>query len=284
MTNYQPINVEPPLTIIRPTAGWVSIKLKDLWEYRELIYFLTWRDLKVRYKQTVLGIIWVILQPLLMTLVFGLLFARFAPLTSEGSDIPYPVFAFCGLLPWQFFAYVLVHSSNSLVASEKLLTKIYFPRLVIPLSGVLSGLVDFAVAFVFLLLIMAYYGIAPTSNLWAFPAFMVMVIVLAAGVGLWFSVLNLQYRDVRHIVPFISQLWFFISPVVYPISFIPERLHWLYAINPMVGALSGIRWSLLGSGSTFGSWLWLSGVVVTVIFFSGLYYFRHVEKDFADIV
>jgi lipopolysaccharide transport system permease protein len=222
--NYQPTSIELPLTLIRPTAGWIPLRLRDLWEYRELIYFLAWRDLKVRYRQTTLGITWVVLQPLLMTIVFGLFFGRFAAIPSDTIDIPYPVFAFCGLLTWQFFSYVLVNSSNSLVASERLITKIYFPRLVIPLSGMLSGLVDFAIGLLFLSAIMAWYGIAPAGNIWMLPLFVAMLMAHAAGVGLWLAALNLKYRDVRHVIPFVSQLWFFVSPVVYPTGFIPRRV------------------------------------------------------------
>ncbi len=273
-----------PLTILKPTSGWVSLRLKDLWEHRELIYFLAWRDLKVRYKQTALGIIWVVLQPLLMTLVFALFFGRFAAIPSDAGDIPYPAFAFCGLLAWQFFSYVLANSSNSLIASERLITKIYFPRLVIPLSGLLSGLVDFAIGFIFLVAIVAYYGITPTTNLWALPAFILLLVVHATGVGLWLSALNLKYRDVRHIIPFVTQLWFFLSPVVYPTTLIPENWRWLYGVNPMAGVIRGIRWSVLGSSASLGLWLSVSVVVAVVVLMTGLYYFRRMEKDFADFV
>ncbi len=273
----------PPI-IIRPSTGWVPLKLDDLWEHRELVFFLAWRDLKVRYKQTALGVIWVVLQPLLMTLVFTVVFGRFvAPMNSSGA-VPYPLFAFCGLLPWQFFAYVLNNSSNSLVASERLITKVYFPRLVIPLSGVLSGLVDFAVAFAVLLGIIFYYGIAPTAALWLLPGFLLLAVTCAVGVGLWLAALTIQYRDVRHMIPFVSQVWFFLSPVAYPITLVPGNWRWLYALNPMAGVIRGLRWSLLGSGELLGAWIWLSVAVAALILVSGLYYFRGVEGNFADVV
>jgi homopolymeric O-antigen transport system permease protein len=282
--NRQANNAEPALIVVRHTSGWIPLKLKELWEYRELIYFLAWRDLKVRYRQTILGVFWVMLQPLLMTLVFSLVFGRFAAIPASSSDIPYPIFALCGLLAWQFFSYVLANSTNSLVASERLITKIYFPRLVIPLSGMLSGLVDFAIAFILLLVMMMYYRVAPTTNVWILPAFLVMIIAHAVGMGLWLAAMNLQYRDVRYVVPFISQLWFFTSPVVYPINFIPDNWRWLYAINPMVGVIGGIRWSLFGSIADLGLWLCASVSVAAVILVSGLYYFRRMERDFADFV
>ena len=273
----------PPI-IIRPSSGWVALKLDDLWEHRELVFFLAWRDLKVRYKQTVLGVLWVVLQPLLMTLVFTIVFGRFVAPTTDSGAMPYPLFAFCGLWPWQFFAYVLNNSSNSLVASERLITKVYFPRLVIPLSGVLSGLVDFAVAFGVLLGLIIYYGIAPTPALWLLPGFLLLAVTCAVGVGLWLAALTIQYRDVRHMIPFLSQVWFFLSPVAYPITLVPENWLWLYALNPMAGVIQGIRWSLVGGGQMLGGWVWLSVMVTALLLVSGLYYFRGVERNFADVV
>jgi len=282
--NYKPASIEPSLTVIRPTSGWISLRLGDLWEYRELIYFLVWRDLKVRYRQTTLGITWLVLQPLLMTIVFGLFFSRLAAIPSDTTEIPYPVFAFCGLLTWQFFSYVLVNSSNSLVASERLITKIYFPRLAIPLSGMLSGLVDFAIGLLFLAAIMVWYGIAPAGNIWMLPAFVAILMGHAMGIGLWLAALNLKYRDVRHVIPFINQLWFFISPVVYPTDFIPENWRWLYGVNPMAGVIRGVRWSLLGSHAALESWILVSVAVAAVLLVSGLFFFRRMEKNFADFV
>jgi lipopolysaccharide transport system permease protein len=273
----------PPI-IICPSSGWVPLKLDDLWEHRELVFFLAWRDLKVRYKQTVLGVVWVILQPLLMTLVFTVVFGRFVAPTSDGSGVPYPLFAFCGLLPWQFFAYVLNNSSNSLVASERLITKVYFPRLVIPLSGVLSGLVDFAVAFAVLIGMIFYYRIAPTQALWLLPCFLLLALACAVGVGLWLAALTIQYRDVRLMIPFMSQVWFFMSPVAYPVTLVAENWRWLFGLNPMAGVIQGLRWSLVGGREMLGAWVWLSVVVTAMLLVSGLYYFRGVERHFADVV
>lgn len=269
---------------IRSSSGWVPLKLGELWEYRELLYFLAWRDLKVRYKQTALGMTWVVLQPLLMTAVFTLFLGRFGGISAEARNTPYPVFAFCGLLPWQFFAYVLTNSGNSLVASERLITKIYFPRLIIPISGVLSGLVDFTFGLVMLLVLMAFYGIVPNSAIWLYPAFFAMGIACAVGVGLWLAALNIEYRDVRHTIPFLIQLWFFVSPVIYPLSVVPERWRWLYGLNPMVGVIGGFRWSLLGGSDDLDVVLIISVLVTVVILISGLYYFRSLEKTFADLV
>jgi lipopolysaccharide transport system permease protein len=268
--------------IIRPSSGWVPLKLGDLWEYRELLYFLLWRDLKVRYKQTVLGVVWVVIQPFFIMLVFSLFFGQLVGVPSDG--IPYPVFVFCGLLPWQLFAHALTDASNSLVASERLITKVYFPRLVIPLSAALSGLVDFLFAFVVLLGLMAYYGIMPTSALWALPGFVLMAAATAVAVGLWLSALNVEYRDVRYTIPFITQLWFFLSPVAYPSSLVPERWRLLYVLNPMTGVVEGFRWALLGKSEAPGPLLAVSVAVTMVLLVGGLYYFRRMEKNFADVV
>ncbi|HLE62706.1 MAG TPA: ABC transporter permease, partial [Pyrinomonadaceae bacterium] len=227
----------PPSAIpslhIRPATGWAAIGFRELWEYRELLYFLTWRDVKVRYKQTALGAAWAIIQPLFMMVVFSLFFGRLAKVPSDG--IPYPVFAFCALLPWQLFAHALTESSNSLVANERLITKVYFPRLVVPISAVLGGLVDFAIAFVILLLMMPYYGIVPTWAIVTLPGFILMAVLTALGVGLWLSALNVQYRDVRYTINFLIQFWLFATPVAYPSSLIPERWRAFYGLNPMAG-------------------------------------------------
>lgn len=219
-----------------------------------------------------------------MTIVFGIFFGHFAAISSDTTDVPYPVFAFCGLLTWQFFSYVLVNSSNSLVASERLITKIYFPRLAIPLSGMLSGLVDFAIGMLFLGAVMAWYGLAPAEKIWMLPLFVAMLMAHAAGVGLWLAALNLKYRDVRHAIPFVSQLWFFVSPVIYPTDFIPEGWRWIYGINPMAGVIRGFRWSLLGSDAALGSWIFVSIAITAAVLVSGLYFFRRMERDFADFV
>ena len=275
--------VAQPLTkIIKPSRGWMPIRLDALWAHRELLYFLVWRDIKVRYKQTLLGVLWAVLQPLMLMLAFSMFFGRLAKMPSDG--LPYPVFTFCALIPWQLFAQALTQASNSLVANDRLITKVYFPRLVIPLSAVLSGLVDFLIAFIILLALMIHYGISPTSALWTIPIFVLLAVVSALAVGLWLSAVNVQYRDVRYIIPFVAQLWFFVSPVAYPSSIVPESWRWLYALNPMAGVIEGFRWALLGKTEGPGSELVLSFAVVVVLFVGGLYYFRRVEKTFADVV
>jgi lipopolysaccharide transport system permease protein len=272
----------PTPIVIRPSSGWVPLKLGDLWEYRELLYFLVWRDLKVRYKQTVLGIAWVVLQPSFITLAFSIFFGRLARVPSDG--IPYPLFAFCGLLPWQLFVHALANSGNSLIANERLITKVYFPRLVVPLSAALSGLVDFIFGFVVLAGLMAYYGVVPRVALWAVPGFVLMAMATAVGVGFWLSALNVEYRDVRYIIPFITQFWFFMSPVAYPSSLVPERWRLVYGLNPMTGVVEGFRWALLGQTAAPGGWMVVSVLVTLVLLIGGLYYFRRMEKTFADVV
>ena len=271
-----------PVLRIRPPKGWVSLSLKELWEYRELLYFLTWRDVKVRYKQTALGAAWAVIQPFFMMVVFSLFFGKLGKIPSDG--IPYPVFVYCALLPWQLFAHALSESSNSLVANERLITKVYFPRLVVPLSAVLGGLVDFAVAFVILLGMMAYYGITPTFMIVTLPLFILLAIITALAVGLWLSALNVQYRDVRYTIGFITQFWLFATPVAYPSSIVPERWRALYGLNPMAGVVEGFRWALLGKTEGPGALLAISIVVVILLLIGGLYYFRRMEQTFADIV
>jgi len=271
-----------PVFFIKPETGLASLGLKELWEYRELLYFLTWRDVKVRYKQTVLGAAWAIIQPFFMMVVFSLFFGRLARVPSDG--IPYPVFAFCALLPWQLFAHALTESSNSLVANERLITKVYFPRLAVPISAVLGGLIDFAIAFVILLLMMAYYRIVPTRAIFALPAFILLAIVTALGVGLWLSALNVKYRDVRYTTTFLVQFWLFATPVAYPSSIVPERWRMVYGLNPMAGVVEGFRWALLGKSQGPGGLLVVSIAVVILIFLGGLYYFRRMEAEFADVV
>src|SRR5437868_745565 len=268
--------------LIRPPSGWASIGLKELWEYRELLYFLTWRDIKVRYKQTALGAAWAIIQPFFMMVVFSLFFGYLARVPSDG--IPYPIFTYCALLPWQLFAHALGESSNSLVANERLITKVYFPRLVVPLSAVLCGLVDFVISFVILLGMMAYYHIAPTIMIFTLPLFVLLAIMTALAVGLWLSALNVQYRDVRYTITFITQFWLFATPVAYSSSIIPERWRPLYGLNPMAGVVEGFRWALLGKADPPGALLAVSVVAVILLLVSGLYYFRRMEQTFADIV
>ncbi len=269
-------------TFIRPASSWTSIGFNELWEYRELLYFLIWRDVKVRYKQTALGAAWAIIQPLFMMLVFSLFFGRLGGIKSDG--FPYPIFVFCALLPWQLFAHALTESSNSLVANERLITKVYFPRLVVPMAAVLGGLVDFAVAFVILLLMMFYYGITPTWTIVALPAFLLLAIMTALGVGLWLSALNVKYRDVRYTINFLIQFWLFATPVAYSSSIVPEKWRALYGLNPMAGVVEGFRWALLGKSDPPGALLGVSVTVVVVLLIGGLYYFRRTEQEFADVV
>ncbi len=274
--------IELPTLFIRPQTGWTSVGLKELWEYRELLYFLTWRDIKVRYKQTVLGAAWAIIQPFFMMVVFSLFFGYLARVPSDG--IPYPVFAYCALLPWQLFAHALTESSNSLVANERLITKVYFPRLIVPISAVLGGLLDFAIAFVILILMMAYYGVRPTWAIVTLPAFLLLAIVTALGVGLWLSALNVKYRDVRYTISFLIQFWLFATPVAYSSSLVPARWRALYGLNPMAGVVEGFRWALLGKSEGPGALLAVSVAVVILILIGGLYYFRRMEAEFADVV
>lgn len=271
-----------PITIIRPSKGWVPLNLRDLWDYRELLYFMVWRDVKVRYKQTLLGAGWAILQPVLTMLVFSIFFGRLAGLPSDG--IPYPLFAYTGLVPWQLFSYALTQSSNSLVGNQQLITKVYFPRLVIPLSAVLGSFVDFVLAFVVLLGLMVYYGISPTLTIVALPVFTLLTIATALSVGLWLSALNVEYRDVRHTIPFLIQFWLFATPIAYPSSLIPEPWRVWYGLNPMAGVVEGFRWALFGTTIDIGAMVGISTLVVAVLLLSGLIYFRRMERTFADIV
>ncbi len=267
---------------IRPSRGWPSLKLKDVWEYRELLYFLAWRDVKVRYKQTVLGVIWAVMQPVFTMIVFSIFFGWLVKVPSDG--LPYPFFAFCALLPWQLFASSLTATSNSLVANQHLITKISFPRLVIPLSATAGSLLDFSIAFLVLLAMMIGYKIVPTIAMLALPLFVLLTIAMALGIGMWFSALNVKYRDVRHVLPFLTQVWMFATPVVYPSSLVPESWRMLYALNPMVGVIEGVRWALLGTSSAPGSMLLLSTAVTSVLLVSGVFYFRRAERTFADMV
>lgn len=268
--------------LIKPPQGWMSLGLSELWDYRELIYFLTWRDIKVRYKQTALGAAWAVIQPVFMMIVFSLFFGHLAKVPSDG--IPYPVFTFCALLPWQLFAHALGESSNSLVANERLITKVYFPRLVVPISAVLGGLVDFAIAFVVLLAMMVYYRIVPTTAIVTLPLFIMLAVLTALGVGLWLSALNVKYRDVRYTINFLTQFWLFATPVAYSSSLIPGPWRAVYGLNPMAGVVEGFRWALLGKAEPPGPMLLVSTLAVLVILCGGLYYFRRMEQTFADVV
>ena len=271
-----------PTFRIEPSSGWTAIDLRELWQYRELLYFLTWRDVKVRYKQTALGAAWAIIQPFFIMVVFSLFFGRLAKIPSDG--IPYPVFTFCALLPWQLFAHALTESSNSLVGSQHLITKVYFPRLVIPISAVLGGVIDFLIAFVILIAMMLYYGIVPGWALLSLPGFLGLSLLTALAVGLWLSALNVKYRDIRYTINFLVQFWLFITPVAYPSSLIPAQYRALYGLNPMAGVVEGFRWALLGTAQPPGAMLWVSVAVVLLLLMGGLYYFRRMEQEFADVV
>jgi lipopolysaccharide transport system permease protein len=270
------------LLVLEPSKGFVRLNLRDIWAYRELLYFLVWRDVKVRYKQTALGAAWAILQPVMTMVVFSVFFGRLAKMPSDG--VPYPVFAFAALLPWQLFAHALSESSNSLVGSQHLITKVYFPRLVIPISSVLAGLVDFAIAFTVLLGLMWYYGVTPTAAIVFLPFFVAFAILTALAVGLWLSSLNVKYRDVRHTIPFLTQFWMFATPVAYPSSLVPEKWHTLYGLNPMAGVVEAFRWALLGRTEGPGTLLAVSVVAVLALLITGLMYFRKTETTFADLV
>jgi len=270
------------ITIIRPSKGWVSLKLQELWEYRELLYFLVWRDVKVRYKQTVLGAAWAIIQPFFTMVVFSLFFGKLAKMPSDG--IPYPLFSFAALVPWAFFANGLSQASNSVVGSAHLITKVYFPRLVVPISSVVSGIVDFALAFIVLLGMTLYYGMIPTLNIIWLPFLLLLAFVTALGVGMWFSALNVQFRDVRYILPFITQFWMFATPIVYPSSLLPEPWRTVYGLNPMVGVVEGFRWALLGTQTAPGPIIIVSSLASIVILIGGAFYFKRMEKTFADLV
>lgn len=269
--------------VIKPPSGWSPLDLNDLWIYRELIYFMTWRDLKVRYKQTLLGASWAVLKPFLNMVVFTIFFGGLAKVPSEG--VPYPIFSFAALLPWELFSNALSISSRSLVQNRHMITKIYFPRVILPLSSTLSGVVDFLIAFVILLGMMVFYKIQPTWNLLALPAFLLLAIIAALGIGLWLSALNVLYRDIGYITPFLTQFWLFITPIVYPTSMIPEKWHLLYALNPMTGVVEGFRWAILGTAQGApGLYLYVSIAVSIVLLISGMYYFKRMERHFSDLV
>ena len=267
--------------VIQPSRGFLQLKLREVWHYRELLYFLVWRDVKVRYKQTVLGAAWAVIQPVMTMVVFSIFFGRLAKVPSDG--IPYPIFAFAALLPWQLFAFALTESSNSLVGSQNLITKVYFPRLVIPLSSVLAGLVDFAISFMVLIGLMLYYRITPTAAVAWLPLFVLLALATALSVGLWLSALNVKYRDVRYTIPFLTQFWLFVTPVAYPSSMIPQRWRALYGLNPMAGVVEGFRWALLGKSGGPGLLLWVSLAAVLTLLTGGLFYFRRMESTFADV-
>ena len=268
--------------VIKPSKGWISLKLKELWEYRELLYFMAWRDIKVRYKQTVLGAAWAIIQPFFTMVIFSIFFGRLAKVPSDG--LPYPIFAYAALVPWTFFANGLNQASNSLVGSANLIKKVYFPRLVVPISSVISGVVDFVLAFAVLLGMMLFYGILPTVNILWLPLFVLLIFVTALGVGFWLSALNVQFRDVRYTVPFLTQFWLFATPIAYPSSLLSEPWRTIYGINPMVGVVEGFRWALLGTDTAPGAIILVSSLMALSLLVGGAFYFRRLEKSFADVV
>jgi lipopolysaccharide transport system permease protein len=268
-------------TMIKPSHGWVSLRLDELWKYRELLYFLMWRDVKVRYKQTALGAAWAIIQPVLTMLIFTVFFGRLAKIPSDG--VPYPVFCYAGLVPWIFFANGLSYSANSLVENARLITKIYFPRLAVPIATVLSGTVDFMLAFLVLLGLGLFYGIVPTINVLWLPFFVLLAMITALGAGLWLSAVNVQFRDVRYTIPFLVQIWLFATPVAYPSSLLSDTWRTVYGLNPMVGVVEGFRWALLGTNTAPGPIIIVSSLAALSLLVSGLYYFRRMEKTFADV-
>ena len=272
-----------PATLrITPPSRWWVIPFGELWDFRELLYFLVWRDIKVRYKQTAIGAAWAVLQPFLTMLVFSLFFGRLARIPSEG--LPYPIFYYSALLPWTYFATSLQNATNAIVDNQRVITKVYFPRLTLPLSAVLSGLVDFGISFLMFVAMMVYYRMRPGVNVLWLPAFLLLAVLTALGVGLWLSALNAIYRDVKYVMPFLVQFWLFASPVAYPSSLVPAKWRWLYGLNPMAGVIEGFRWSLAGSGTAPGSLILVSSGMVLLILLGGVAYFQKMETTIADVV
>ena len=270
-------------TLIKATKGWSNLNLGELWEFRELLFFFVWRDVKVRYKQTVLGASWAILQPFFTMVVFSLFFGKLAKMPSDG--IPYPIFSYAALVPWTFFSNGISKGASSLVGGGNLLKKIYFPRMALPISSTLAGIVDFILAFIVLIIMMIYYNIFPTSNIIWLPFLLLLALISCLGVALWLSAMNVQFRDVRYVVPFIVQAWLFATPVVYPASLIKDSF-WqaIYALNPMVGVIEGFRWALLGTDTAPGPLIAVSATVAVILLLSGAFYFRRMERTFADVV
>lgn len=276
---------EPTTVYIKPSTGLTALNLRDLWVYRELVFFMIWRDIKVRYKQTLLGAAWAIIQPLLTMLVFNFIFNGGITKVQTDSNIPYPIFSYTALLPWGLFVAALNQASRSLTSNNNMITKVYFPRLVLPIASVLAGLVDFAIAFVILIGLMFYYQVAPTWNvLWALPLFLLLAIVTALGVALWLSAINVKYRDVNYALPFLTQFWLFITPVAYSASVISDKWQIIYFLNPMAGVVNGFRWALLGAGNGPDITLWISVGISLLVLVSGLFYFRNMERTFADTI
>lgn len=271
-----------PVTRIAPSRGWVALRLRELWEYRELLYFLIWRDIKVRYKQTALGAAWAVLQPFFTMVVFSLIFGRLARIDSDG--VPYPIFSYTALVPWQFFASGMQHATQGMVQHANMLKKVYFPRLALPIAKVLAGVVDSFLAFLVLLGLMLYFGIAPTANIVWLPPLLLLALVTSLGVSFWLSAANVRFRDVGYTVPFIIQFWMYATPIVYPASLLSEPWRSLYGLNPMAGVVEGFRWALLGTDTAPGPMIFLSALVALTLLVSGAYYFRRMEKTFADVI
>ncbi len=268
--------------VIKPSRGWAALNLRELWLYRELIFFMTWRDLKVRYKQTLLGASWAILQPFLTMVIFSIFFGNLAKVPSDG--VPYPIFSYTALVPWILFSKALQDASRSLVANSHMITKVYFPRMILPLSSIMAGVVDFLIAFVVLLGMMVFFNIFPTVNVWVLPLFLLLALVTAVGVGLWLSALNVLFRDINYILPFLTQFWMYLTPVAYPSSMIPAEWQVIYALNPMTGVVEGFRWALLGTGQPPGIMTLVSSITAVVLLISGMFYFKRMERLFADMV
>lgn len=273
---------KPARLRIAPQSGWFELPLRELWSYRELLYFFVWRDIKIRYKQTAIGAAWAVLQPLMTMLIFSLFFGKLAHVPSDG--LPYPIFYYSALLPWMYFAAALQSATNAIVDNQRVITKVYFPRIALPLAAVTASLVDFAISFAMFVVLMIFYGIRPTLAIVWFPLFLLMAVLTALGVGLWLSALNAIYRDVRYVVPFLIQFWLFASPVAYPSSLVPAKWRWVYGLNPMSGVIEGFRWSLTGTGHRPGMMLGASAAVVIVVFVAGLAYFQRMETTVADVV
>ncbi len=276
------VDLALPTLRIAPPRGWIDLDLAELWASRELLYFFVWRDIKIRYKQTAIGAAWAVIQPFMTMVVFSLFFGALAKMPSHG--LPYPVFYYSALLPWMYFAGALQNATNVVVEQQQVITKVYFPRLVLPLSAVVSGLVDFGIGFAVFLGMMAYYRMAPGPAVLLVPCFLLMAVLTALGVGLWLSALNAIYRDVRYVVPFLVQFWLFASPVAYPSSLIPERWRWLYGLNPMAGVIEGFRWALTGQGQPPGALLLVSAAMVLLLVGGGAAYFQKMEGTIADVV
>jgi lipopolysaccharide transport system permease protein len=274
--------ITEPTVVIEPRRGLFHLDLKSIWEYRELLYFLVWRDLKVRYKQTAIGVGWTVLQPLIAMSIFTVIFGYFAKIPSDG--VPYPIFAFCGLLPWTYFATALNRCMVSVVADAQLVSKVFFPRLILPMAGTISGIIDFLISLVIFLGLMVWYGFGVTFWLLTLPLFLMLALLTALAVGLWVSALNVRYRDIGYIIPFITQVWMFASPVIYPVSMIPEKYRSLYSLNPMSGVIEGFRWTVLGKANPDFSMMAASAIVVAGVFAGGVVFFRRMERTFADVV